>query len=209
MKNLTENISGYADGYGFGQAPEYSGALSPIDAETVQGKDRLNCETPEGLHRINTFINAFFKKPTLNPQYEVSQLRSRFNHMNLDFMFDSSKPLDPINYFTVNRGEVFGATPTTDLSVGFDSGEDMPSYDLEIRVMPVDGGFKLEGKMTKGSYSIGMQEESVNMDIVKRNKRIAFVREMLEKTKAEEVRYSGLKRQQLEKPLEKQPKIKK
>lgn len=198
MKNLTENIGGYADGFGFGQAPEYYGALGPVDAETVQGKDRLNCETPEGLHRINTFINLFFKKTTLNPQYEVTQLKSRLNHLNLDFEFDAKKPLDPINHFTVNRGDVFGVTPTTDLSVGFDTGEDLPTYDLEIRVMPVDGGFKLEGKMSKGSYPLGMQEESVNMDNIKRNKRIAFVREMLEKTKAEEIKYSGLKKPNIE-----------
>jgi hypothetical protein len=60
--------------------------------------------------------------------------------------------------------------------------------------MPVNGGFKLEGKMTQGSTPMGMQEESVDINIVKRNKRIALVREMLEKNKAEQVRYSGLSR---------------
>lgn len=206
MKNLTENISGYAEGSGFGQALEYPGALGPVDAETVQGKDRLNAQTPEGLHRINTFIDGFFKKVTLNPQYEVAQLKSRLNHINFDFEFDSQKPLDPINHFVVTTGtEVFGVTPTTDLSVGFDSGEDLPKYDLEIRVMPVNGGFKLEGKMTQGSTPMGMQEESVDINIVKRNKRIALVREMLEKNKAEQVRYSGLSRPSYEssKPMPK------
>ncbi len=179
MKNLNENL--YADGYG--QAAEYSGVFSPIDAETVQGRDRMNPKVPEGLQRINSYINYFFRKPTLNPQSDVAELKSRLNHMNLDFKFDNTKPLDPINNFIVSHGDVFGATPETDLMVDFDRGQDLPKYNLEIRVLKLDNGFKLEGKMTEG-YS-GM-EESVH-DKMKRNKRIKLVKEAMNAAKLKKV----------------------
>ncbi len=179
MKNLNENL--YADGYG--HAPEYAGVFSPIDAETVQGKDRLNFKTPEGLQRINSYINHFFRKPTLNPQSDVAELKSRLNHMNLDFKFDNTKPLDPVNHFVVSHGDVFGATPQTDLMVDFDRGHDLPKYNLEIRVIKTENGFKLEGIMTPG-YD-GM-EESVH-DKMKRNKRIKLVKEAMNATKLKKI----------------------
>ena len=184
MKNLNENL--YADGYG--HAPEYAGVFSPIDAETVQGKDRLNCKTPEGLQRINSYINYFFRKPTLNPQSDVAELKSRLNHMNLDFNFDNTKPLDPINYFVVSHGDVFGATPQTDLMVDFDRGEDLPKYNLEIRVIKTENGFKLEGKMTS---AYGDMEESVH-NKTKRNKRIKLVKEAMNAIKLKKLQ-SGKK----------------
>lgn len=171
MKNLNENL--YADGYG--QAAEYTGVFSPIDAETVQGRDRMNPKAPEGLQRINSYINYFFRKPTLNPQSDVAELKSRLNHMNLDFKFDNTKPLDPVNSFVVSHGDVFGATPQTDLMVDFDRGHDLPKYNLEIRVLKLENGFKLEGKMTPG-YD-GMEEAYTNK--MKRNKRIELVKEAM------------------------------
>jgi hypothetical protein len=150
MKPLNEFSTGYPTVIGNSQSQEYQGALGPIDAETVQGKDRLNCETPEGLHRINNFISHFFRRTTLNPQNEIAQLRVRLNHLMLDFPFDNTKPVDAVNNFIVTKGglDTFGVTPTTDLSQGFDRGEDLPKYNLEVRVIKTDGGFKLEGKMT-------------------------------------------------------------
>jgi hypothetical protein len=150
MKPLNEFSTGYPTAIGNSQSQEYQGALGPIDAETVQGKDRLNCETPEGLHRINNFISYFFRRTTLNPQNEIAQLRVRLNHLMLDFPFDNTKPVDAVNNFIVTKGglDTFGVTPTTDLSQGFDRGEDLPKYNLEVRVIKTDDGFKLEGKMT-------------------------------------------------------------
>lgn len=151
MKNLKESYStGYPTSIGNSQSQEYQGALGPIDAETVQGKDRLNAKTSEGLHRINVFISQFFKRTSLNPQNDIAQLRVRLNHLRLDFPFTNLQPVEAVNNFVVTEGgqDTFGVTLTTDLSKGFDRGDDLPKYNLEIRVIKVDGGFKLEGKMT-------------------------------------------------------------
>jgi len=151
MKNLNEFSTGYPSAIGNAQSQEYQGALGPIDAETVQGQDRLNPKTPEGLHRINNFIAHFFKRITLNPQNEIAQLRARLNHLTLDFPFTNVQPVEAINNYPVTfGGAAFGVTPTTDLSKGFDTGADLPKYNLEVRVIKTEGGFKLEGKLTPG-----------------------------------------------------------
>lgn len=151
MKTLNEFSTGYPSTINNAQSQEYQGALGPIDAETVQGQDRFNPKTPEGLHRINNFISHFFKRITLNPQNEITQLRVRLNHLTMDFPFDNLTPVQDVNNFPVTfGGSAFGATPTTDLSQGFDIGSDLPKYNLQIRVMKTDSGFKLEGKLTPG-----------------------------------------------------------
>jgi hypothetical protein len=151
MKNLNEFSTGYPSVIGNAQSQEYQGALGPVDAETVQGNDRLNPKTPEGLHRINNFIAHFFKRITLNPQNEIAQLRARLNHLTLDFPFTNAQPVEAVNNYPVTfGGAAFGVTPTTDLSKGFDTGADLPKYNLEVRVIKTEGGFKLEGKLTPG-----------------------------------------------------------
>jgi hypothetical protein len=152
MKPLNEFNTGYPGVISNAQSQEYQGALGPVDAETVQGNDRLNPKTPEGLHRINNFINHFFKRTTLNPQSDIAQLRVRLNHLTLDFPFDNAKPVEAVNNYVVTfGGSAFGATPTTDLSKGFDTGSDLARYNLQVRVIKTDGGFKLEGKLTAGN----------------------------------------------------------
>jgi len=148
MRKLNEYSTGYETSINNSQSQEYGGALAPVDAEVVQGNDRLNAKTAEGLHRINSLIHQMFKRTTLNPHYDISQLRARLNHLNMDFDFNSNMPLQEVNNFVVTQGgNAFGVTPTTDLSKGFDTGSDLPQYNLEIRMLKIDGGFKLEGKM--------------------------------------------------------------
>jgi len=180
MKQLNEYNSSYPTAINNSQAQEYPGVMSPIDAETVQGNERLNPQNPEGLHRINAFINHFFRKTTLNPQNEVAQLKSRLNHINLDFKFDNTKPLDPVANFKVTKGEVFGVTPTTDLSVGFDRGDDLPAYNLEIRTIKTDDGFKLEGKL----MPIDDVQEGMIHKKMKRTKRIKLIKELFERARS-------------------------
>jgi hypothetical protein len=180
MKQLNEYNSSYPTAINNNQAQEYPGVMSPIDAETVQGNERLNPQNPEGLHRINAFINHFFRKTTLNPQNEVAQLKSRLNHINLDFKFDNTKPLDPVSNFKVTKGEVFGVTPTTDLSVGFDRGDDLPAYNLEIRTIKTDDGFKLEGKL----MPIDDVQEGMIHKKMKRTKRIKLIKELFERARS-------------------------
>lgn len=151
-------------------------AFWPADAEAVSGKDRLNPETSEGLHRLNIFLNHFFSKPTQNPHYEVAQLKSRLNHLRLDFNFDNTKPLNPVENYKVTHGFVFGTTPTTDLSKGFDTGSDLAVYNLEIRTVKTEDGFKMEGRLS--------HPENISEGMKKRNKRIETIREVFEKSKA-------------------------
>jgi len=186
MRNLNEFSTAYPSSIGNSQSQEYNGALGPVDAETVQGKDRLNPDTNEGLHRINVFIANAFRRVTLNPQYEVVQLKARLNHLNLDFPFNASTPLAAVNDYIVTRGgSAFGVTPTTDLSKGFDTGQDLQKYNLQIRVIKVDGGFKLEGKMGAGDT---LTENLLSAD--RRSQRINTIKKVMEgreSTKAENI----------------------
>lgn len=173
MKNLNEFNSAYPNSISNSQSQEYNGVFAPYDAETVQGKDRLNPKDSEGLHRINAFIKYFFRRTTANPQYEVAQLKVRLNHMNLDF--PQPTKLDDNQDIEVTTGtETFGVTPTTDLSKGFYKGEDLPKYNLNLKVNKTDAGYKIDAKLTpKGEVA-----ESI---IYKndRTKRINTIKEMM------------------------------
>lgn len=181
---MKEQLNEFSTGYpsselANAQSQEYGGVLGPVDAEAVQGIDRLNPMKPEGLQRINVFLKQFFKRSTLNPSNEIGQLRARLNHLGLDFPFNAMQPVQPINRFKVGKTEVFGTTPTTDLSKGFDTGDDQPMYSLEIRVMKTDDGFKLEAEM----MPYDAMEESVLRQKIKRHNRIETIREMVNNKK--------------------------
>lgn len=174
MKNLNEYNSAYPTSLSNSQSQEYNGVFAPYDAETVQGKDRLNVLDPEGLHRFNGFLKHFFRRVTINPRYELDQLRVRMNHMNLDFITPAK--LESVNDIEVATGgsTVFGVTPTTDLSKGFDKGDDLPKFNLNVKVEKVDAGYKVEATLSpKG----GVAESYMNK--MKRNKRIKTIKEMI------------------------------
>ena len=177
MKNLNEYRTGYNTTIGNSQSQEYRGVFGPMDAETVQGKDRFNLKTSEGLHRLNSFLSHFFRRATLNPHNELAQLKVRLNHMNLDFPIDNTKPLDSgETQFTVTTGSnVFGTTPTTDLSKGFDTGTDLPKYTLTISVSKEDEGFRMEGKLSPHNE---VTEEMIRKN--NRNKRINLIKKLKE-----------------------------
>lgn len=179
MKQLNEFSAAYPTSITNSQSQEYSGVFAPVDAEVVQGKDRLNPHTAEGLHRINTFISHQFKRTTLNPQYDISQLRVKLNHLNLDFPFNTNEPLQDVNVYTVTQGgNAFGVTPTTDLSQGFDRGLDLPRYQLEIRYNKVPGGFKLDGRMLPSNE---ISESLIQSS--KRESRVRAFKKFLDKKK--------------------------
>lgn len=188
MRTLNEFSTGYPSSISNAQSQEYQGALGPIDAETVQGNDRLNPKTPEGLHRINNFISHFFRRTTLNPQNDIAQLRARLNHLTLDFPFDNTKPVEASNVYPVTfGGSAFGVTPTTDLSKGFDNGADLPRYSLEVRSIKTDGGFKLEGKLTTANeIAEGMISKSRRSSRIDRMKKI--VEQRNESSRAENLK---------------------
>ena len=91
----------------------------------------------DSIHRLNAFIAKFLGGTYIDPEAAVNELRGRLNHAGLDFVFDGKKiSLHPgINSFPAKLyGEVFGTTPTTDLSKGFDKGMDLPGLNLVIDV---------------------------------------------------------------------------
>lgn len=160
---------------------EYKSIFSPFDAETVQGKMRLNPQTSEGLHRINAMINHWLEcRGGMNPHQAVTELRYKLNHMNLDFPFTTNQPIENgTNSFEVTHGQVFGATPTTDLSKGFDNGSDLPKYTLTVNLGKDENGFKLTGKLDPQNSAVSEAFENK----IKKEKRIKIVKNMLNKKK--------------------------
>lgn len=185
MKNLHEYNSAYPTAINNSQSQEYNGVFSPFDAETVQGKDRLNVLDPEGLHRFNGFLKYFFRRPTLNPKYELDQLRVRMNHMNLDFITPTKLESDQDLEVATGGSTVFGVTPTTDLSKGFDNGSDLPKFNLNVKVNKIDDGYKVDASLSPKNKVA----ESV-MNKMKRNKRIKTIKEMISVFEQEEIKGS-------------------
>ena len=198
MKQINEYSTGYPSSIN-SQSQEYQGVLGPMDAETVQGKDRFNLVTSEGVHRINSFLNHFFRRPVMNPKNELAQLRVRLNHLNLDFKMDPAKDLEETNTFILTTGsEVFGVTPTTDLSVGFDTGSDLPSYLMTVKVTEADEGFHVEAKVKPNGK---LTEELIRKS--SRDNRIAFIRKVMEDYEISKVRQAKDPDRNMEKAVEK------
>lgn len=154
---------------------EYPSVFSPFDADSVQGKDRFNTLTSEGLFRVNAFINNELSKGFYSPHNTIANLRVKLNHLNLDFPFDNTQEVKPSNEFEVSHGNVFGVTPTTNLVNGFDRGDDLPKYKLTINVIKSSSGHKLEGKLEPKDINIFEQAECK----AKSNKRIKNIKKML------------------------------
>lgn len=154
---------------------EYTSVFSPFDAEAVQGKDRMNPLTSEGLFRINAFINNELSKGSFSPHNTIANLKVKLNHLNLDFPFNNQQEIAPSNEYEVSHGEIFGATPTTNLMNGFDRGDDLPKYKLSINVIKTPQGHKLEGKLTPSDANIFEAAECKT----KSKKRIKNIKKML------------------------------
>ena len=75
---------------------EYTSVFSPFDAEAVQGKDRMNPLTSEGLYRINAFINNELSKGFYSPHNTIANLKVKLNHLNLDFPFNNNQEIGGI-----------------------------------------------------------------------------------------------------------------
>jgi hypothetical protein len=158
---------------------EYTSVFSPVDAESVQGKDRMNPLTSEGLHRINSLINNHLAKGVLNPHATIAELKVKLNHMNLDFPFDNNTEVTPSNTYSVSHGDVFGVTPTTNLMAGFDRGQDLPKYKLTINMGKNEYGYSLNGKLEPADSTIA---EAVEYKI-KKKKGIEKTKKMLKEKK--------------------------
>lgn len=158
---------------------EYTSVFSPVDAEAVQGRDRMNPLTSEGLHRINLFINNELSKGVLSPHNAIANLKVKLNHLNLDFPLSNEVAVGTTNTFEVSHGDVFGATPQTDLSKGFDRGDDLPKYKLSVDVGKDESGYNLRGKLEPQNASIAEAVENK----IKSSKRIDKVKKIIKDKK--------------------------
>jgi hypothetical protein len=158
---------------------EYTSVFHPFDAEAVQGKDRMNPLTGEGLHRINAFIGNHLSKGVLNPHSTLAELKVKLNHLNLDFPLTTQTPIEPSNTYEVSHGDVFGAKTDTDLMKGFDRGQDLPKYNLVVNVAKTGEGFQMDGKLIPKDKAIA---EAVEHKI-KTNKRLGNVKKMIKNKK--------------------------
>jgi hypothetical protein len=123
------------------------------------------------LNRINAFIHKFLKGDYIDPEGAVRDLKVRLNHFGLDFEFSKKEELTPgENKFEVLvNGDVSGATPTTDLSKGFDKGEDLPKLTLTINVIfnETTGMYEMDGKLSSASVNENVEEVNEAKDPAK------------------------------------------
>jgi hypothetical protein len=136
--------------------------MQPRTAHSDFGVHRIG--EGDSVSRLNAFIHKFLGGTYIDPNGAIKELKSRLNMVGLDFDFDGSKiKLNPgENVFPVKLyGDVFGQTPTTDLSVGFDRGDDLPmlklmvncSYDEETCMWSLRGKLGLLKKNIDENYA--------------------------------------------------------
>ena len=132
----------------------------------------------DSMARINAFIHRFLGGSYVDPNAAIKELRSRLNHVGIDFQFDGNRvKLNPgINAFPIKHyGDVFGQTPTTDLSKGFDRGEDLAkgvleilcSYDEDSCMWMLKGKIKLGNPSGPVNENIGRRALKVGTKLVK------------------------------------------
>jgi hypothetical protein len=94
------------------------------------------------INRIHAFANSFLGQSVLEPHAAVKLFRAKINHAGLDFEFNNRTELKlGPNRFQLNRfGEIFGATPTTNLMDGFDRGFDMVPLSLSFNIQKAPNG---------------------------------------------------------------------
>lgn len=128
----------------------------------------------DSVSRLNAFIHKFLGGTYIDPNGAIKELKTRLNMVGLDFDFDGSKvKLNPgQNVFPVKLyGDVFGQTPTTDLSKGFDHGDDLPmlklmincNYDEETCMWSMNGKLGIiREKKNELNGSENLNEEQLN-----------------------------------------------
>ena len=98
---------------------------------------------PEQLARLNAFANSFLGGTYLDPKEPLKELAGRIGQLGLSMKFNNNVKLAvgenhiPLAVF----GDKFGVTPDTDLSQGFDTGEDYPDMDLCFTLLQTKTGY--------------------------------------------------------------------
>ena len=98
---------------------------------------------PEQLARLNAFANSFLGGTYLDPKEPLKELAGRIGQLGLSMKFANNVPLAvgdnqiPLQVF----GDKFGVTPNTDLSQGFDKGQDYPDMFLGFTLLQTKTGY--------------------------------------------------------------------
>ena len=138
IKNLQE-----AGAQSFGGSV-FNGFSDPAPRSALSDKGlHYAFKDPEQLARLNAFTNSFLGGTYLDPKEPLKELAGRIGQLGLSMKFDNNVKLAvgenhiPLAVF----GDKFGVTPTTDLSQGFDTGEDYPDMLLCFTLLQTKTGY--------------------------------------------------------------------
>ena len=142
FKKLLSNLQ-EAGAQSFGGSV-FNGFSDPAPRSALSDKGlHYAFKDPEQLARLNAFANSFLGGTYLDPKEPLKELAGRIGQLGLSMKFDNNVKLAvgenhiPLSVF----GEKFGVTPTTDLSQGFDTGEDYPDMLLCFTLLQTKTGY--------------------------------------------------------------------
>ena len=142
FKKLLSNLQ-EAGAQSFGGSV-FNGFSDPAPRSALSDKGlHYAFKDPEQLARLNAFTNSFLGGTYLDPKEPLKELAGRIGQLGLSMKFDNNVKLAvgenhiPLAVF----GDKFGVTPTTDLSQGFDTGEDYPDMLLCFTLLQTKTGY--------------------------------------------------------------------
>ena len=142
FKAVLQNIQETGE-YGEGGSV-INGFSDPVQRTGVNDKGIFyGAKNPEQLAKLNAFVNSFLGGSYIDPKEPLKELASRLSHIGYVLKIDNNTQLVagqnsfPVQIF----GEKFGVTATTDLSKGFDHGEDYPTMTLTFNLTQTKNGF--------------------------------------------------------------------
>ena len=142
FKKLLSNLQ-EAGAQSFGGSV-FNGFSDPAPRSALSDKGlHYAFKDPEQLARLNAFANSFLGGTYLDPKEPLKELAGRIGQLGLSMKFNNNVKLAvgenhiPLSVF----GDKFGVTPTTDLSQGFDTGEDYPDMLLCFTLLQTKTGY--------------------------------------------------------------------
>ena len=142
FKKLLSNLQ-EAGAQSFGGSV-FNGFSDPAPRSALSDKGlHYAFKDPEQLARLNAFANSFLGGTYLDPKEPLKELAGRIGQLGLSMKFNNNVKLAvgenhiPLAVF----GDKFGVTPDTDLSQGFDTGEDYPDMFLCFTLLQTKTGY--------------------------------------------------------------------
>ena len=142
FKKLLSNLQ-EAGAQSFGGSV-FNGFSDPAPRSALSDKGlHYAFKDPEQLARLNAFANSFLGGTYLDPKEPLKELAGRIGQLGLSMKFNNNVKLAvgenhiPLAVF----GDKFGVTPDTELSQGFDTGEDYPDMLLCFTLLQTKTGY--------------------------------------------------------------------